>query len=166
MAFRAFVVRYQRPVFALLSRMLGTGPHVEDLAQETFLRAFRAFPGFDVNAKAKPSTWILTIATRLALDTRKRKTPRMEALVIPATSLDPEKEVRRAEIGQAIERASAALSPEHRAVFVLTEFHGLRQADIASMLDVPEATVKTRLFRAHEKLRAALRRVREEQGDV
>src|SRR6266545_4687334 len=73
-AFRAFVGRYERPVFALLSRMLGCGPHVEDLAQEVFLRAFRAFPRFDVAARAKPSTWLLTIATRLALDAKKRAT--------------------------------------------------------------------------------------------
>src|SRR4051812_809985 len=72
-AFRAFVVRYQRAVFACLSRMLGRGPHVEDLAQEVFLRAYRAMPGFDVDAAAKPSTWLLTIATRAALDARKRR---------------------------------------------------------------------------------------------
>src|SRR5687767_13133277 len=73
MAFRAFVVRYQRMVFALLSRMLGHGPEVEDLAQETFVRAYRAFPDFDPNGPAKASTWLLTIATRLALDARKKK---------------------------------------------------------------------------------------------
>src|SRR5205085_2861984 len=66
MAFRAFVVRYERAVFALLSRVLGHGPHVEDLAQEAFLKAYRAFPSFDVDAPARPSTWLLTIATRLA----------------------------------------------------------------------------------------------------
>src|SRR6476620_6356281 len=73
MAFRAFVVRYERMVFALLSRMLGHGPEVEDLAQETFVRAYRAFPGFDPAGAAKPSTWLLTMATRLALDARKKK---------------------------------------------------------------------------------------------
>src|SRR5262245_52508694 len=67
-ALRAFVERYQRPVFALLSRMLGRVPEVEDLAQETFLRAFRALPSFDPHGTARPSTWLLTIATRLALD--------------------------------------------------------------------------------------------------
>src|SRR3954468_587929 len=72
-AFRAFVVRYERMVFALLSRMLGHGPEVEDLAQETFVRAYRAFPEFDLAGPAKPSTWLLTIATRLALDARKKK---------------------------------------------------------------------------------------------
>src|SRR3954453_14488095 len=73
MAFRAFVVRYERMVFALLSRMLGHGPEVEDLAQETFVRAYRAFPDFDLTGAAKPSTWLLTIATRLALDARKKR---------------------------------------------------------------------------------------------
>src|SRR3954453_1487334 len=72
-AFRAFVVRYERMVFALLSRMLGAGPEVEDLAQETFVRAYRAFPDFDPNGPAKASTWLLTIATRLALDSKKKK---------------------------------------------------------------------------------------------
>src|SRR5262245_60722258 len=65
-ALRLFVTRYQRPVFALLSRLLGPGPHVEDLAQETFLRALRALSGFDLDGSARASTWLLTIATRLA----------------------------------------------------------------------------------------------------
>src|SRR6476620_7692178 len=73
MAFRAFVVRHERMVFALLSRMLGHGSEVEDLAQETFVRAFRAFPSFDPNGPAKVSTWLLTIAVRLALDSRKKR---------------------------------------------------------------------------------------------
>lgn len=74
-AFRAFVVRYERPVFALLSRLMGRGREVEDLAQETFLRAFRALPGFDPDGPARVSTWLLTIATRLALDARKKRRP-------------------------------------------------------------------------------------------
>src|SRR5262245_8526564 len=67
-AFRAFVERYEVAVFALLSRLLGRGPHVEDLAQETFLRAFRAFPTFDVEGPARVSTWLLTIGTHVARD--------------------------------------------------------------------------------------------------
>src|SRR5258706_16315238 len=61
-AFRVFVARYERPVFALLSRLVGHGAHVEDLAQETFLKAYRGFPAFDLDGVAKPSTWLLTIA--------------------------------------------------------------------------------------------------------
>src|SRR5262245_33013154 len=98
MAFRAFVVRYEAMVFALLSRMRGRGADVEDLAQETFVRAYRAFPSFDPGGSAKVSTWLLTIATRLALDANKRKSvasaslddPERPASVEPARESTPE----------------------------------------------------------------------------
>src|SRR5579859_5748235 len=79
-ALRRFVVRYQRMVFAFFSRTLGSGPHVEDLAQETFLRAFRALPRFDVTGPARPSTWLLTIATRLVQDERRKRRPATQPL--------------------------------------------------------------------------------------
>jgi RNA polymerase sigma-70 factor (ECF subfamily) len=159
-AFRAFVVHYQRVVGACLSRMLGRGPHVEDLAQEVFLRAYRAMPTFEIDGSAKPSTWLLTIATRAALDVRKRR-------VIPLFPLDdeaakiadattPETTRARTELGRAIDQAAAKLPDDQRAVLVLVEHHGLSMTEIAAVLDVPEATVKTRLFRAREKMRAAL----------
>src|SRR5215470_592892 len=75
-AWRALVEHYQRAVFALLSRMLapsGRAALVEDLAQETFLRAFRALPAFDRGGRARLSTWILTIATRLGIDELRRR---------------------------------------------------------------------------------------------
>jgi RNA polymerase sigma-70 factor (ECF subfamily) len=166
LAFRAFVVRYERPVFALLSRLLGHGPHVEDLAQEAFLRAFRAFPAFDLTGPATPSTWLLTIATRLALDLKKRaviQTSPIESVaqdgrapeqaIAPGT---PETERQRRELGIAISRAADRLPDEQRAAFVLAEFHGLSTAEIAHALDVNENTAKTRLFRARAALREAL----------
>ncbi len=165
MAFRAFVVRYERPVFALLSRILGHGAHVEDLAQETFLRAFRAFPGFDLDAAAKPSTWIVTIATRLALDARKRgklDTVPIEAAVEAATGSTPETEHHRRSLRTAIAQAAAALPEEQRVVFVLAELHGLAMAEIATIVEVPEATIRTRLFRARTKMQDRLDALREE----
>src|SRR5512146_1135026 len=72
-ALRRFVVRYQPLVFAYLSRSLGHGVHVEDTAQEVFLRAFKALPGFDVRGPGRPSTWLLTIAAHLVVETRKRR---------------------------------------------------------------------------------------------
>jgi RNA polymerase sigma-70 factor (ECF subfamily) len=159
LAFRAFVVRHERAVFALLSRMMGRGAPVEDLAQETFLRAYRALPTFDLDGPARVSTWLLTIATRLALDARKRKQPEVgdpketELAPDPRT---PETERARRELGRAIARAAEALPDDQRAAFVLAEFHGMSIADIAGALDVPENTAKTRLFRAREKMRAAL----------
>jgi RNA polymerase sigma-70 factor (ECF subfamily) len=170
MAFRAFVVRYERAVFALLSRMLGRGPHVEDLAQETFLRAYRAFPTFEVDLAARPSTWLLTIATRLALDAKKRKAvpvvpldaPGAEAPAFPQAS--PEAQLSHAELGRAIERAAAELSDDHRAVLVLAEFHDLSLAEISEILGVAEGTLKTRLFRARQHMRDKLAFVREEDS--
>jgi RNA polymerase sigma-70 factor (ECF subfamily) len=158
-AFQAFVTRYERVVFAVLSQMLGHGPHVEDLAQDTFLRAYIAFPRYDLE-RAKPSRWILTIATRLALNHRKRGNLSALTTSSPVCDDSPESESIRHELGRAIERAIAALSDEQRAVFVLAELHDLTLVEIADALGVPENTVKTRLLRAREQLRGRLRRRR------
>jgi RNA polymerase sigma-70 factor (ECF subfamily) len=135
-AMRAFVVRYQRQVFALLSRVMGPGTHVEDLAQETFLRAFRALPAFDPDGPARVSTWLLTIATRLALDER-----------------------------AAIVRAAAELSDDMRAAFVLADVHGFTMAEIAHALGIPENTAKTRVHRARLHMRERLAPMRREDHD-
>jgi RNA polymerase sigma-70 factor, ECF subfamily len=158
-AFRAFVVRYERPVHAVLSRMLGHGPHVEDLAQETFLRAFDAFDRFDVDAGARPSTWLLTIATRLGLDARKRRNVASRAL-----ALQPEEQavetpagaLHRAQLRRELERALEAISDDQRAALALVEFHDFSVAEVAEALGVAQGTVKSRLMRAREKLRALL----------
>lgn len=160
MAFRAFVVRYERSVFGLLSRILGRGPEIEDLAQETFLRAFRALPSFDPDGSARASTWLLTIATRQALDTKRRSaTARAHAeKVTPSTVTNetPERDSARAELRRAIAQATDELSEDQRAAFVLAEFHGFSIAEIAEAVGAPESTVKTRLFRARERLARAL----------
>jgi RNA polymerase sigma-70 factor, ECF subfamily len=168
MAFRAFVVRYERPVFALLSRMMGPGAHVEDLAQETFLRAFGAFPTLDLDAPAKPSTWLFTIGVRLAIDARRKHGSRAVSLDEAsevAHASTPETERARGELGRAIARAAEALPDDQRAAFVLAEFHDLTTAEIASALGVPEATAKTRLHRAREKMRASLATNHDPRGE-
>ena len=156
MAFRAFVVRYEKMVFALLSRMLGRGPEVEDLAQETFVRAYRAFPGFDPDGPAKVSTWLLTIAMRLAIDARKRKRVEPDAPGDAGRPSNPELSLERRQLGDAIAAAAAGLPDDQRAALVLAEMHGLSIAEIAEALAIPENTAKTRLFRAREKMREAL----------
>jgi RNA polymerase sigma-70 factor (ECF subfamily) len=164
-ALRIFVACHQQRVFAYLSRTLGAGPHVEDLAQEVFIRACRALSSFDVAGKARLSTWLLTIAGRLVIDARRKRR-------LPTTTLDtelafasetPETERRRMEIGRALELAAAELSDEQRDVFVLAEFHDLDMREIAAVLGIPENTAKTRLFRARERLRVLLRGVWEDR---
>jgi RNA polymerase sigma-70 factor (ECF subfamily) len=160
LAFRRFVLGYERAVFALISRVLGCGPHVQDLAQETFLRAYRAFPGFDVDGVARPSTWLLTIAVRLALNARKELSRSAPLSIVAAAAWShdstPETEGARRELGRAIAAAAAELSEDQRAAFVLAQFHGLSIAEIAQALEIPENTVKTRLFRARAHMRARL----------
>jgi RNA polymerase sigma-70 factor (ECF subfamily) len=159
LALRAFVVRYERPVFALLSRMLGRGPHVEDLAQETFLRALRALPAFRPEGPARASTWILTIATRLALDARRKKRLPLaepEAAELVADDATPETERARRELGRRLARAAEALSDDQRAALLLSEVHGFTLAEVGEALGIPEATAKTRVFRARQHMREAL----------
>src|SRR3984957_6197129 len=163
-ALQSFVVRYERMVFAFLSRTLGAGPHVEDLAQETFLRACRALPRFDSAGPARVSTWLLTIATRLVQDERRRRRAAAQPLEPDrATTFDtPETERHRAELGRALSGAAAALSDEHRDVFILAEFHGLDMREIGQVLAIPQGTANTRLFPARERLRVLLKGVWED----
>ena len=161
---RDLVVRYQRPVFVILSRMLQARPDlgsVEDLAQETFLRVFRALPGFDRRGPARLSTWILTIASRLAIDELRRRRPEL-AVLDPASeppgSAAADTDTERRALADLLRRAIDDLSPEHRAAFLLREYHELEYAEIADSLQIDLGTVKSRLSRA----RAALRRSLEE----
>lgn len=164
-ALRVFVLRYQHLVFAYLSRALGAGPHVEDLAQEVFIRACRALPSFDGGGTARVSTWLLTIASRLAIDARrKRRLPTTDRGVEGAPAAEtPETDRDRSEIGLALQRAAEALPDDQRDVFILAELHDLGMKEIAVVLGIRENTVKTRLFRARERLRALLRAVWEER---
>ena len=159
-ACRTLVVTYQRVVFALLSRMAGGRQSpVEDLAQETFLRVFRALPRFASSGTAKLSTWILTIAARRALDELRKPRPRLtdldDALHVPASASAADPAERR-ELGNRIAAAVNALAPEYRAAFILREFHELDYEEIARALEIDLGTVKSRLSRARTALRDAL----------
>jgi RNA polymerase sigma-70 factor (ECF subfamily) len=157
---RQFVVRFQPVVFAYISRSLGPGAHVEDLAQEAFLRAFRALPGFEVVGAGRPSTWLITIARNLVLDHRKRRVETLRGGTSmddgPADARTPETERQRAELGTALMRAAAELSDEQRDAFILAEFHDLTLEEIATMAGVPTGTIKARLSRARARLRELL----------
>jgi RNA polymerase sigma factor (sigma-70 family) len=163
-ACRALIERHQRAVGSLLRRVLagsGLDALTEDLAQETFLRAFAALPRFDPDGPARLSTWLLTIATRLALQAiERRRLPttslddRYDHASIDADELAPD----RRRLGEAIADAIGRLPPPHRAAFVLREYHGFEYAEIAASLGIDLGTVKSRLWRA----RAALQRALEE----
>jgi len=158
-AWRALVEHYQRPVFAMLSRMLSPIARrdlVEDLAQETFLRAFRALASFDRAASGRLSSWLLTIATRLALDELRRRRAPHEALDAERHQLAAASRSERRLVEDLVTRAVEQLSPDHRAVILLREVHGLDYGEIAAALAISVGTVRSRLSRARAELRAAL----------
>jgi RNA polymerase sigma-70 factor (ECF subfamily) len=166
-ASRRLVEAYERAVFALLSRMMVGRERalIEDLAQETFLRVFRALPSFRPDGPARLSTWILTIATRLALDELARRRPSSISIDAAHQVAGPQDTdgVERQHLRRAILTALDALSADQRAVFVLREHHELDYEEIAHALQVDLNTVKSRLFRARTSLRQALFEVRDER---
>lgn len=165
---RAFFEHYQRTVFAFLWRMLSpraTHALVEDLLQDTFLRAFAALPRFSVGGAARPSSWLLTIATRTALNELRRQKRH------PETSADHEvmglvggargdESAERRALGAVLAREIGRLSPDFRAVFLLREYHDLTYEEIARALDLELGTVQSRLSRARAALREALEGLR------
>lgn len=156
-AWRDLVACYQSAVHALVWRLLaGRARHrVEDLVQETFVRVLRALPSFDPRGPASLQTWMLTIATRLALNELRRKEPEALAAEPPARDrADAASERQR--LGAAIAAGVAALPDPQRAVFVLREYHELEYDEIASVLEIDLGTVKSRLARARGALREHL----------
>jgi RNA polymerase sigma-70 factor (ECF subfamily) len=166
-AFRRLVERYHRPTFALLWRILEhdhSQQDIEDLVQETFLRVFRALHRFDLDGSAKLSTWILTIAARLALNERRRASvvtlPLQSAGDLPGSER-ADSMLRNNRIRHALREALQQLRPRYRAVVVLREYHGFSYEEIAAATELDINTVKSRLARGRAALRAALEEVRD-----
>ncbi|MGE0790053.1 MAG: RNA polymerase sigma factor [Sandaracinaceae bacterium] len=158
---RALVERYQRRVLALLHRLRGSAGGVEDLAQETFLRVFRDLPSFRPTGPARLSTWILTIATRLAIDARRRDAVRAARVPEPSPPVpSPERALEARALSDAVQAAIEDLSDPFRAALVLRVYHDLGYAEIADALGCDVGTAKSRVSRAREQLRAALEEVR------
>ena len=162
-AFRALVELYQDRIFALLWRFLGrrtSQATVEDLAQTTFLAAFRALPRFRPVGPARLSTWLLAIATRTALKARRDERPSAaDEAVAELVSPEPAAGhlVDQRAFAEAVARAVDALAPAYRAAFILRTYHELGHAEIATALEIEIGTVKSRLARAREVLRDRLK---------
>ena len=161
---RILIELYQDRVFALIYRMLlGRGTErTHDLAQETFVRVLRSVGQFDPRGPAKLSTWILTIATRVVLNERRRVGRDRaelddEAVAATASTDRADRSLERTRLAEALTAGIAALPDDQRAVFVLREYHELEYSEIAAALELPELnTVRSRLHRARTALRAAL----------
>src|SRR5438477_10678096 len=164
-SFNELVLRWERPIYALAYRTIGREEDARDVCQETFLRAFRALPGF--RGQAKFSSWLYRIALNLCRDwiRRERRAPVVQPpegvdLIEMAAAAEPsesiEELVARQDLARAVERAMALLPEEQRTAIVLKEYHGLTFQEIAELVGCPLSTVKTRLYQGLTVLRREL----------
>ena len=176
-AYRELIRRYERPVFALLFRMVRDRELAEDLSQETFVKALNAIESY--RPEFKFSSWIFKIANNAAIDHLRRReldtlsldgSPHAEtpeamqatALQIGARQESPLDTVEAKELGGAIEVAIGRLRPEYRSCILLRHVEGRAYEEIAEILDLPLGTVKTYIHRARNELRQALAHLKEE----
>ncbi len=167
-AFQRLVEQHGRLVFRVAYRITGNEADAEDVVQEAFLKAYRAFDRFD--ARASFSTWIFRIAANCAIDVLRRRRTRPE---LPADVEDPDlpgpgsrdpspqAALLSSEIGRHIERALEGLSPQERTAVVLRHFEGEPTEEIARVLGVNTNAAKQTVCRAVRKLRLALAPLKE-----
>ncbi|HJX86575.1 MAG TPA: sigma-70 family RNA polymerase sigma factor [Gemmatimonadales bacterium] len=175
-AYRELIRRYERPVFALLFRMVRDRELAEDLSQETFIKALNAIESY--RPEFKFSSWIFKIANNAAIDHLRRReldtlsldgSPHAEtpeamqatALQIGARQESPLDTVEAKELGSEIEAAIGRLRPEYRSCILLRHVEGRAYEEIAEILDLPLGTVKTYIHRARNELRVALAHLKE-----
>lgn len=178
-AYGLLVLKYQRRIERLIGRMVRDVDLVPDLAQETFLRAYRALPQF--RGDAQFYTWLY----RIAVNTAKKamvelsRNPVMtesalrgkeddDETYVPGRELTtdetPETVIAAQEIAQAVNTAMDALPEDLRQAIVLREIEGMSYEDIAAAMDCPIGTVRSRIFRAREAISAKVKPMLERQS--
>ncbi len=161
-AFREIVQRYQRPVYGLIVRMVRHPARAEELAQDTFVKAFRALHAYDVDRKF--SAWLLTIAHHVAIDELRRGALATESLDEPTADGERKREfadasaptpavlAERAELATVLQKAIERLRPEYRDVVSLRYERELDYDEIVQITGLPMGTVKSSLHRARKEL--------------
>ena len=174
-AYAHFVRAYQRKIYAMALRLLRDPGEAECVAQETFLKAYRALADFRGGSTFE--TWITRIAINRCRDRLKRK--RLVVYFHPAAASDPERDdaeswvpspapgperlLHAKQIRRRLRAALEELSPRQRIVFVLKHLEERSIPEIANLLELDSGTVKSHLFRASSKIRQRLRDLRGEQ---
>lgn len=151
---RALYEQTSERVFRLLLRMTRSQEAAEDLAQETYLKAFAAVAAFD--ARSAVSTWLYRIAVNEALQWLRRKTPSALGPEAAASRPDPRNNGHEVATRMDVDFAMAALDPMDRAVLLLRYQEGLDYRAIADVVQIAMGTVASRLNRARERLRSLL----------
>ncbi len=168
-AFELLVIKYQRKINRLVSRLVRDGAEIEDVTQEAFIKAYRALPQF--RGESAFYTWLYRIAINTAknyLASQGRRAPTTtDNDAEEAETFDdadqlrdintPESLLMSKQVGDTVNRAMDALPEELRTAIQLREIEGLSYEDIAAAMDCPIGTVRSRIFRARESIAAELR---------
>ena len=160
-AFREIVLRYQRPVYGLIVRMVRDAGRAEELAQDTFVKAFRALHTYDMGRKF--SAWLMTIAHHVAIDELRKGSLQTEPLegtfddgarrdFPDSGSPSPAALAERAQLAQVLQQAIGRLRPEYREVVALRYERDLDYEEIVEITGLPMGTVKSALHRARKEL--------------
>jgi RNA polymerase sigma-70 factor (ECF subfamily) len=173
-AFESLVTKYEKMVFSISYRMLLDREAAQDVAQETFLKAFRALPSFKGGSKF--ATWIYRIAANACIDLLRKRSGYSEVsldtqaededgaragLAVPDGAADVEAVIEGKELRRLVREAVEALPDAHRAIIVMRDFQDMEYGEIAGVLGCPEGTVKSRINRARRRLRRILLEKRE-----
>jgi RNA polymerase sigma-70 factor (ECF subfamily) len=154
LAMRTLFGRHRVPVYRWLLRLVSDEALAEDLLSDVFLDVWRQAASFE--ARASVSTWLLAIARYKALSARRRRTDAQldekVASRVADPADDPEVVLQKKTRTELLRHSLARLSPEHGEVIDLVYFHGKSVKEVAEIVGIAEATVKTRMFYARKKL--------------
>lgn len=161
-SFRVLVDRYKDRIYSIVFRIVENAHDAEDIAQETFIAAYRSIESFDLDRKFAP--WLMKIATNLSIDHLRRKKPQNVPLdsleaVESQSSKNPLEAVEASELHQLTEQAIRQLPIKYRAAVALYYTEELTYDEIADALKVPIGTVKTHLHRGREILKKRLKNI-------
>jgi len=163
-AFGALVSRYLRPALAVAWEYAPTRDDAEDLVQDAFHRALRSLDRFDETRPFRP--WFFTILRNVARNAAERNSRWTSVAVpdeLPADEGDPEGEAHRALLRESIQEGLDILPPMQRTCFRLCDIEGFDGNEVAEMLGLSAATVRTHRHRARATLRDALERLNEQR---
>ena len=174
-AFDQLVTRYRTRVFGMIYNMVHNEQDAWDLAQDSFVKAWKSIPRF--RGQSSFYTWIYRIVTNVTIDWLRKKQVKgtgaefddsieLKSIepgsrTVPKADALPFQQMEQGEIRERIEEAIKQLSPEHRAVILMKEIEGMQYHEIAEALECSIGTVMSRLFYARKKLQSLLRDVYE-----
>jgi len=169
-AFEELVARYQDRLIMILAHLVGVRHQAEDLAQDVFLRVYRARKRYEPGAKF--STWLFTIANNVASNALRSRSRRkevhvnarpdestampLEQMAAESSGLMPARQLDRVERAEIVRKAIETLNERQRMALLLSKFEGMSYAEIAETMDLSTKAIKSLLSRARVNLRSVL----------